>query len=98
MNAKSNKISIQHSSRKSRALLAEETEDKGFYSTGQASAGCEHSCMPPECQETWSLCKEFLLCESERALMKLLWELQRDNLQRDNTLQKVGCITATPLC
>ena len=33
--------------------------------------------MPPECQETWSLCKEYLLCESERALMKLLWELQK---------------------
>ena len=40
--------------------------------------------MPLECQETWSLCKEYLLCESERALMKLLWELQKDS-----TLEKV---------
>ena len=48
-----------------------------FCGPEQVSSSCEDKHMPPECHETWSLCKEYLLCESERALMKLLWELQK---------------------
>lgn len=44
--------------------------------------------MYAECRETWLLCKEYLLCESERALMKLLWELQKPYLADEVILPK----------
>lgn len=32
--------------------------------------------MPQACIETWQLCDEYLMCETERALLQLLWHLQ----------------------
>lgn len=33
--------------------------------------------MPLAVSQTWSLCKEFLLCEADRSLMKLQYDFQR---------------------
>lgn len=43
---------------------------------GKVCGRCAGEGMPPECRETWALCHEFLLSEGQRALMKLLWDIQ----------------------